>query len=265
MPVSAFNLQSDIVYKTTADGRALKIDLFRPEEPVKATLLYAHGGGFMKGSRKDKTARRLAEKLGKDGVAVAAVDYRLKTALSAFAAKQQHSIEAAQARTIRAGLQINPNLCGPRFYAALEDISDAIAYLRQKDGPLAAKTGPLLVLGVSSGGIAALSLAFPPRSGWEGLNQPDAAIGLCAAMIQPWRLSENGLPSLLFHGYRDRVISVGNARFIARRAKGTSAPLDVVITDTRGHNPQVYLFIDGNDPDGQPWLNRARRMMQLTG
>ena len=160
-------------------------------------------------------------------------------------------------------MPVNPHFCGPRFYAALEDMSDAITYLRQKNGPLAGKTGPLLALGVSAGGIAALSLAFPPRGSWEGLAQPDAAIGLCAAMVQPWRLSKDGLPSLLFNGYRDRIISPLNTKFIARRAVGTSAPLEVITTDTDGHNPQIDLFINGHDPAGKPWLDRARRMMHL--
>ena len=142
-------------------------------------------------------------------------------------------------------------------------MSDAIFFLRDEDGPLASKTGPLLALGVSAGGIAALSLAFPPRGVWEELNRPDAVIGLCAAMVQPWRLAADGIPSLLFHGYADRIISPKNTEFTARRVATSSAPLEVIVTDTRGHNTQIDLFIDGNDPDGKPWLERARRMMKL--
>jgi len=263
MSALAFKRQLNILYKTTTGKKVLKIDLFHPKGKLKATLLYAHGGGFTKGSRKDKTAQQLAQKLCGEGVAIASVDYRLKTDISAFSPENQKAISTAQARTVRVGMPINPHFCGPRLYAALEDMSDAITYLRQKDGPLAGKTGPLLAFGVSAGGIAALSLAFLPRGSWEGLAQPDAAIGLCAAMVQPWRLSKDGLPSLLFNGYRDRVISPLNTKFIARRAVGTSAPLEVITTDTNGHNPQIDLFINGHDLAGKPWLDRARRMMHL--
>jgi acetyl esterase/lipase len=250
-----FNFNANIPYKTPLGGKALKLDLFRPKAALKATLLYAHGGGFIKGSRKDKTAKRLAEKLAGEGVTVASVDYRLKTDISAFTPDQQPRITNAQARTARIGMPINPQFCGPRLYAALEDLSDAIDFLR--------RPGPLLVLGVSSGGIAALSLAFPPRDGWENVSQPDGVIGLSSAMVQPWRLASNGVPSLLFNGPIDRIISPENSHIIAHRASTTSAPLQVIITDRNGHNPQVDLFIDGDDANGKPWLDQARKMMNL--
>lgn len=263
MPVATFDLERDIVYKTTTPGKSLKIDFFRPKTPIKATLLYAHGGGFIKGSRKDATARKLAKKLAPDGVAVASIDYRLKTGIDAFSPEDQQVINATQVRTARAGMPINPDFCGPRLYAALEDMSDAIAFLRAKDGLLSGKSGPLLALGASAGGITALSLAFPPRGVWEKLNRPDAAIGLSAAMVQPWRLSKDGLPSLLFNGCTDKIIAPENTQFTVHRVATSSAPLEVIITDVRGHNPQIDLFIDGNDPDGHPWLDRAKRFMKL--
>ncbi len=263
MPDKPYDIENDIVYKTTAEGKELKVNIFRPKKAIKATILYAHGGGFMKGNRKDVTAKRLAEKLCPEGVMVASFDYRLKANISAFPLENQPAIIAAQARTARVGMPINPYFCGPRFYAALEDLSDAVFFLRDIDGPAASKTGPLLALGVSAGGIAALSLAFRPRGVWEELSQPDAVIGLAAAMVQPWRLASDGLPSLLFHGRTDRIISPTNTRFITRRVATSAAPLEVIVTDTRGHNTQIDLFIDGNDPDGNPWLNKARRMMRL--
>jgi acetyl esterase/lipase len=263
MPKTTFDLEPNITYKTPDRGKALKVDLFRPKGTLKAIMLYAHGGGFTKGSRKDKTARRLATKLAKNGVAVASVDYRLKTDLSTFTPDRQNAITTAQKRTARVGMTLAPRLCGPHFYASLEDLSDAVAYLRTPDGPLGAKPVPLLALGVSSGGIAALSLAFPPRNGWETVNRPDAVIGISAAMIQPWRLAQDGIPSVLFCSYQDKVIGPENAQFTEHRATTTSAPLQVITTQTRGHNPQVDLFIDGDDPDGKPWLDLARQMMRL--
>jgi len=255
-------LHPDITYKTTAEGQQLKMDIYLPQTPVRATVLYAHGGGFMKGNRKDGVAPRLATKLGKDGVMLASVDYRLATDISAFAHEKQVLIKLAMARSLRIGLPVNPQFCGPRLYAVVEDLSDAVAFLRNANQSLTPKTGPMLALGASAGGIATLPLAFAPR-GWDDLHRPDAVIGLAAAMVQPWRLSQDGLPSLMLHGYKDRIINPRNARITARRAAAVLAPLEVVITDTRGHNTQIDLFIDGDDAQGQPWLNRARHMMGI--
>jgi len=71
------------------------------------------------------------------------------------------------------------------------------------------------------------------------------------------------VPSLMLNGPVDRIISPKCAHIISRRAARANAPLDVVISDTRGHNTQVNLFLNGHDTKGQPWLDRARRMMQL--
>lgn len=264
MSEADFTCERNIVYKTTADNRPLMINLYRPKTTIRSILLFAHGGGFSHGSRKAKRAQDLALKLASEGVVVASFDYRLKTELDAFSSDAQRAIEAAQARTKRVGLKINPNYCGPRFYAALEDMSDAVGFLRdEKNGPLGPGIVPLLALGVSAGGIAALSLAHPPRDGWENLNKPDAAISVCGAMVQPWRLKRDGPPLLIFHGYHDGVISPKNARVIDGKAKFKHAPVEVIITDVRGHKHQVPHFINDNDPEGRPWLDKARKMMKL--
>jgi pimeloyl-ACP methyl ester carboxylesterase len=258
MSAVSYTLKRDIVYKTLPDKTKLKLNLFRPHGGIKAILIFAHGGGFIKGSKNGLAAQHFADKLCAEGVVVASVGYRLKTELSKFPEDKQKLIEKSQARSIRVGLPINPDFCGPRFHAALEDLSDAVTFLRQKHKP----STPLTALGISAGGIAAMSLAFPPR-GWENLNRPDAVIGLCAAMVQPWRLAPDGVPSLMLNGPVDRIIAPKCAQIISRRAARAKAPLDVVITDTRGHNTQVNLFLNGDDATGLPWLDRARRMMQL--
>ena len=160
MPDKPYNIENDIVYKATAGGKVLKVNIFSSKKTIKATILYTHGCGFMKGNHKDITAKRLAEKLCEERVMLASFDYRLKAEITAFPLENQPIIIAAQARTALAGIPINPHFCGPRFYAALEYLSDAVYFLRDKDGPAVSKTGPLLALGVSARGIAALSLAF---------------------------------------------------------------------------------------------------------
>ncbi|MEZ5911406.1 MAG: alpha/beta hydrolase fold domain-containing protein [Paracoccaceae bacterium] len=246
---------------TAADGQTpLGIRLFRPQGTARATVVYAHGGGFSHGSRKDATAAKLAERLAGDGVAVASIDYRKATQPDAFAAAQRALIEHEQARTARVGLRINPNYCGAAFYAALEDFGAALAFLRSKAKTL--KLGKRIVaLGASAGGIAAASLAYPPRGPWQELERPDAAMGISAAMVQPWRLAADGPPLVMMHGCHDGVIAPHNIRVLAAKAEAKGAPVITHITEVRGHRPQVEAFLNGIDPDGRPYLDLLRALL----
>jgi acetyl esterase/lipase len=251
-----------LFYKQAApSGQIFGIDLYMPlDQPAHSCVVYAHGGGFSHGSRKDKTAARLATVLCDEGIAVASIDYRKKAGIDAFTAPESLEIIASQARTQRVGLKINLDYAGPRFYAALEDASDAVGYLRAHADVLG--IGDCIVfLGASAGGILAMSLAFPPGRGWERLHRPDGAMSVCGAMVQPWRLSPKGPPAVMMHGYFDGVISTQNARFVANRAAAKGAPLDVIITPVRGHRQQVDAFLNGRDETSEPYMDLLRNLI----
>ncbi|MEO0343734.1 MAG: alpha/beta hydrolase [Pseudomonadota bacterium] len=251
----------DISYGvSTGTPKDLRLRLFRPNGRSRGTVIYAHGGGFSHGSRKDKTAAKLFARLVQDDVAVASIDYRKQTPIEAFGPTAAAQIIDAQSRSARVGLRINPQYCGPFFYAALEDFGLALGFLKKHQTELRLG-GRFVALGASAGGIAALSLAFPPGRGWENLPRPDAAMGICAAMVQPWRLSPKGPPSVLLHGYHDGVIGPGNAKLAARRAAKKGAPLRTIITPIKGHRPQVTAFLEGNDETGRPYLDLLRDLL----
>jgi acetyl esterase/lipase len=66
----------DLVYATPG-GVDLCLDLYVPEAPGPAPVaVYLHGGGWLRGARTDRAAERLVP-VAADGVAVAAVQYRL--------------------------------------------------------------------------------------------------------------------------------------------------------------------------------------------
>lgn len=66
----------DLLY-AEVEGSELQLDLYRPavEEPV-ACVLYFHGGGWARGSRKDNAEARLLPVAAR-GIAIASVSYRL--------------------------------------------------------------------------------------------------------------------------------------------------------------------------------------------
>jgi acetyl esterase/lipase len=66
----------DLVYATPG-GVDLCLDLYVPEAPGPTPVaVYLHGGGWLRGARTDRAAERLVP-VAADGVAVAAVQYRL--------------------------------------------------------------------------------------------------------------------------------------------------------------------------------------------
>jgi acetyl esterase/lipase len=237
-----------------APKHGLMLDLYVPEGPARAVVLYLHGGGFLKGSRTEPETLRLAARLLPDGIAVASADYRLRVGLAAFPQETADAIEAAQARSASLGLTLARRLYGPAMVAAVQDAAAAVACLQGLLPSL-----PVIVCGVSAGGIAGLSIAYPPKG--MDLARPDAVMAISAAMVQPWRLTEGGPPCILLHGPRDRIIGLENARLAARRAKAVGAELRLVETAVKGHVSQVSVFFEKHDAKGQPYFDLLRGLV----
>jgi acetyl esterase/lipase len=94
-------VERDITY-CTRDGVELKMDLYRPEEPNGAAVLYIHGGGWTSGSKTGGIGSEMwAELLGR-GHLVAAIDYRLAPEYQ-FPAQMEDVTCAGLAATVTKG------------------------------------------------------------------------------------------------------------------------------------------------------------------
>lgn len=235
-----------------APEHGLLLDAYCPSGPARAVVLYLHGGGFLKGSRTEDMVHALVQRLIPQGVAVVAPDYRLRTDFSAFPPQEAKQIAAMQARSKAIGLTLAARLCGPAMIAAMRDIGAAMAAVQAGLVPGIAGL-PMVCVGVSAGGIAGLSLAYPPPN--ETLPRPDAVVSIAGAMVQPWRLAPNGPPCIMLHGSQDRVIGPENPRFAAQRAIGQGADLQLIETGIAGHNPQIAAFLQAVDAQGHPYFD----------
>lgn len=120
VPAPADTLE-DVEYARIGET-ALKLDLHRPSESNPPLLVYAHGGAWRAGSRKDVPVLPLLEK----GFAIASVDYRLSTTAL--------------------------------FPAQIHDIKAAIRFLRAKGAEFGVDAGRMAIVGTSAGGhLAALA------------------------------------------------------------------------------------------------------------
>ncbi len=246
-------------------ARALSLDLLLPSEPPRAVILYLHGGGFRKGARRGTETAALAQVVEGKGLALAAADYRLNTGIDAFSPEDQRISASIQRRAAARGAGVAKALCGPAFAAAIFDASAAIRALRAgRVTPLTAGL-PIVILGLSAGGIAGLALAHPPAEWASRLQLPDAVMAISAAVVMPWRLSAGGPPCHMFNSATDWIIPIANPRRAAALAQATGTSLTLTESHTRGHNPQWPTFLTGKAPDGRRYLELLEDMIRQIG
>lgn len=121
-----YTVERDVVFATVA-GEPLKMDVFRPEKPVRQpvpAVVALHGGAWVGGKRSDMDA--ISIELVKQGVLVVASQYRL----------------------------------APRFKypAQLDDAQTAVRYLRAESKKLGIDGNRIGAVGVSAGAHLALFL-----------------------------------------------------------------------------------------------------------
>lgn len=248
----------DIIY-TERHGIPLALDLFLPDGPASGTVMHAHGGGFFKGGRKGERTTRFAERLTAEGLAMAAVSYRLGTPPQSLSEETRLAVKTNKHRSKLGGVKLADRLMGSAFEAARQDLDAAQSYLTFHRQAHDIKTEKTAVLGISAGGIAGLAAAHPAEN-LKTNCRPDAVVALGSALVHPWALDLNGPPCLMIHSHFDRVVSPENARLADQAAKDANAPLAVFICDRKGHNAPVQALLDDDAPDGTPYWSL---MMQL--
>ena len=258
--LSAFEVQSDIPYKTTPSG-PLALDLYSPSSKKGSPyplVVYTHGGGWAAGSKDGAKAgnmRKVVEGLTEAGFCVASVDYRLYVKDGDVTIKD-----------------------------CVTDCKDAVRYLVKNAGDLKIDPTRVFTFGDSAGGqIAQMLLMTPPELfpgaeelaaekytmiagvSWYGPcdfektelfnhdgrpdfrdrfgprilppgSDPKDTLRLYREMSPVNYLKADGPPLLMIQGDQDTTIPVHHARYMEERAKAISAPVKVVIVANAGHN-----------------------------
>ncbi|MBB5516406.1 acetyl esterase/lipase [Rubricella aquisinus] len=223
----------DIPFATRlrADGReeVLRAELTHPGADAPLVLL-AHGGGFRKGSRHNPGLARIGMALNEAGFATATVDYRLNTSMDELP-EQVHPILTQNIRRVKKrGLPVPDNLMSTRMMGAVLDLSEAVGFFSTQPQI----SGPPMILGVSAGAIAGMTLAHPPAG--MDLHQPAAVISIVGLVPFPWNLSAAGAPALMIGAGRDRVIPAKSLPIAGRWAARNAAPVERHMLPDARHN-----------------------------
>lgn len=227
---------------TNINEHDLKLDLYLPEKTKKSALVvWIHGGGWQKGSRKDCKLNWLTE----HGYSVASISYRLSQVA--------------------------------KFPAQLHDCKGAIRWLRANSSKYGFETNDIIVAGSSAGGhLAALVGTTSGNQRLEGevggnLTQPSSVSAIIdyygatdfilRSKTQPSRANEVGSvvynllgggadkkvelaklasaahhvtkddpPLLIFHGDKDNTVLIDQSEAIikAYKSKGLSVRMNVL-------------------------------------
>lgn len=243
----------DIIYQPQ---RGLSLDLYVPDTlTAEACVIYVHGGGFQSGSKVDPEVAHFAKRLTDEGFALASIECRLNAGLSDVTTVEEKSVVMSQERSDNLGFSLSDGLYGPAFYAAVEDLSAAIAFIKSDPHTLGVGSDKVGVLGVSSGGIAALSTVFKPRQMEDAVTSPDAVVAIAAALVQPWRMMAGAAPCLLINGEDDPVVGIEDARFGQSRAQAMGAAYTLLETGVKGHLSQVDVVLDQANRNGTPYFD----------
>ncbi|MGY1641706.1 alpha/beta hydrolase fold domain-containing protein [Geodermatophilus sp. SYSU D00703] len=214
------------------DGVELCLDLYVPEAPRPAPVaVYLHGGGWLRGARTDRAAERLVP-VAADGVAVAAVQYRL----------------SGQAT----------------FPAQLDDVRTAVRWLRAEGAAHGVDATRVGAWGASAGGhLAALAGLCPDaRDGELGDSSVQAVVTwfpVTDLLARDTDVPEGPLPPFvsgppLVPSFEARLLGLQATADDPERARAASP-----LTHVRAGAPP-FLVVHG-DADGLVPSTHSRRLV----
>lgn len=234
----------------TRDSIDLYLDIYEPAGSTtlngknKPTILFVFGGGFITGTRNDRSYDWWFKHLVNNGYRVVANDYRLGL-------KGMKKMGVAQAKYL--GIAVD---------MAVEDLFSATAYLCENAEELGIDPSNIVVSGSSAGAITSLQAEWyicnshplcsilPEGFNYSGLMSFAGAIYSDKGGI---RYKKEPCPMLLFHGKDDRIVNYNQIWFFNLRFAGSNVISRTLKREDR--NYQIFRF-DGYGHEIAGVMNR---------
>jgi acetyl esterase len=165
-PARSVPIETDVVYKVTAGGVSIGLDIYLPSAPGPYPgLVIVHGGGFKNGGKGPCSTNCWSlegERASSSGFAAFVIDYRL----------------TCNPNRVPEGVT-SADLCGYRWerpepHAAVKDVHDAVAWVRSNAGTYNVDADNIGVLGGSAGGNLAAMAGVTDDAALYGAGKADA-------------------------------------------------------------------------------------------
>lgn len=196
-------IQRDEYHYATHDGQMLYLDRYTSSQCSDSApcMIFAFGGGFVRGERNHEYYTEYFERLAEAGIVVVSIDYRL--GLKDISAESELGI-----RDMVIAMQRSVDI-------AVEDLYTATCYVIEHAAEWGVDSEKIMISGSSAGAITAL------QAEWGCCNRSQASqilpegfryagVVACAGAIfstsgrPKWELSP--APTMLFHGTSDRNV-----------------------------------------------------------
>ena len=183
------------------DTMELKMDVYQPKQPRAdhACVLYVFGGGFVSGARNEKYSVKCCQTLADRGFVAVAIDYRLYL-------KHTPKVPLLKMYT----------LFDTAIRYAVEDCSDAVAYLWDHAGELKIDPSKIVLTGCSAGAITVLQTDYSrvnhltPAAHLPAGFVPAAVIPYAGGIMCPnkdFKYASQPAPTCMFHGTSDKIVN----------------------------------------------------------
>ncbi|MEM6279096.1 MAG: alpha/beta hydrolase, partial [Verrucomicrobiota bacterium] len=236
----------------TVDGIPLKLDLYRPEslpEGPLPTVLWIHGGGWLKGSKD----RCKADFLAQHGFAVASVEYRL-TDVAQWPAQIDDCTAAVRwVRNNHSDYHLDPNALGAWGGSAGGHLA---ALMGTRPGP---EEEEIRVEAVCDWYGPTNLLTMPPNvvsetRTYEQVSQSNGAKLLGAPVPDVpeiakdasalHQISPDDAPFLIMHGSEDPGVPLEQSTLFHKALKEAGVESNLVILEGAGHGGKEFMEED---------------------
>ncbi|NJS40284.1 MAG: hypothetical protein HC783_16190 [Rhodobacteraceae bacterium] len=220
-------------------------------------VVYAHGGSFVSGTRQDRLARHFARLVPEMGLAFASIDYRKGgDPWRDLPEGDRPTVEAAVARSAEVYPEIAARLFGPLLYRAVQDFGAAVDWLRHDSAGPALGDLPLIVAGLSAGGMAALGYAYG-LEGTSGDAAPVLALGIASVPPQPWRIGPGqACRSALLIARGDAIMQRAAVHRLDADLQARGCPVTVEMIPYGQHNRPVRELLAEEGGRWHDWFPR---------